>query len=100
MTPLRQRENAKWLRSKMLEHMGKRGAEPVLVNLPVQYKPQWVEKELGFDIVCTPLFDDGTRTYVCSEAEWLVFDEKFPTVAQRLDNLEAIERLEGLCHST
>jgi hypothetical protein len=97
MTPLRAKENAKWLRKKMLEHMSKHGTEPVLVSLPIQYKPQWVEKEVGVPIVSAPVFDDGTRTYICTEEEWLLFDKQFPTVAKRLNNFDALETFVELC---
>lgn len=92
-----QRDKAKWFRQKMLDWLGLHGMEPILVGLPIQYKPEWVEKEVGFDIISAPVFGNGERTYICSEEEWLVFDEKFPTVAHKVDLDAAHEQLESMC---
>lgn len=89
MNTFRQRENARWALNRV-------HPDTVFVSLPIQYKPPFVESSVGFNIVSAPLFDDGTRTYLCTHDEWLAFDREFPTVATLLEREPTLERLKGL----
>ncbi len=88
MNDFRRKMNAKFF-------LDRANADSVWVSLPIQYKPKFVEDSTGCQLTCAPIFDDRTRTFLCTEEEWLAFDREFPTIAKRLDPMLTVTQLES-----